>query len=81
MRVMGDVEESVQGEERGVGPTGRPLGWAVLVSRWPWMALMPRESQFLVFSSHRATTLPISGFQNLLILSPCPLVFLTALSF
>lgn len=78
---MGDVEDSVQGEERGVGPTGRPLGWAVLVSRWPWMALTPRESQFLVFSSHRATALPISGFQNLLILSPCPLVFLTALSF
>lgn len=33
--VMGDAEESVQGEERGVGPTGRPLGWAILVSRWP----------------------------------------------
>lgn len=45
------------------------------------MALMPRESQFIVFSSNRAPTLPISGFQNLLILSPCLLVFLTTLSF
>lgn len=79
--VMGDAGESVQGQERGVGPTGRPLGWAVLVSMWPWVALTPRESQFVVFSSNRATAFPVSGFQNLLNLSPCPLVFLTALSF
>lgn len=48
------------------GPrTGRRVG-AVLVRDWRCL-----ESLFLPFSSNRASSLPVSGFQNLLILSVC----------
>lgn len=52
------------------GPrTGRRVG-AVLVRDWRCL-----ESLFLPFSSNRASSLPVSGFQNLLILSVCPQSF------
>lgn len=76
----GDAGQSVQGQEEAWGHRqaaglGRP-GQHVAV-----VVLTPQESQFIVVSSNRATAFAASGFQNLLILSPCLLAFLTALSF